>query len=168
MAAGAVFYRYWDASALVKVIATDPDEAGNQPEVEAYFHQNRLHNVTSYCLAEALSAFKSKWLRKRITQDEYMRDVREFFRLVVPFVTEVPVPLAGPIRTSAERHMQAYRLDFIDAIQLATVRFGRESIFVAGSQTLFITADHDLAVAAHREGARVWECTRPFPQGPDV
>ena len=36
--------------------------------------------------------------------------------------------------------MQAYRLDFIDAIQLATVRYGRESIFVAGSQTLFITA----------------------------
>ena len=161
--ADAVCHHYWDASALVKVIANDADEAMNRTAVREYFHNNGLHNATSYCLAEALSALKSKWLRKRITQAEYFDDVREFFRLVVPCLTQVDVPLAGRIRTNAERMMEAHGLDFIDAIQLATVVYGRESIFVAGSKTLFITADHALAVAAEQEGARVWECTKVFP-----
>jgi predicted nucleic acid-binding protein len=165
MTSRSVFHRYWDASALVKVVATDADEVTNQAEVRAQFHDNANQNATSYCLAEALSAFKSKWLRKRITHDEYLHDVREFFRLVVPHLIEVAVPLAGPIQTNAERYMREHRLDFIDAVQLATVLYGRESIFVAGSKTLFITADHALALAAHQEGARVWECTRPFPPG---
>ena len=79
--------------------------------VKDYFHNNGLHRATSYCLAEALSALKSKWLRKRIDHAEYLHDVREFFRLVVPHLTQVDVPLAGIIRTNAERMMDAHRLD---------------------------------------------------------
>ena len=55
--------------------------------------------------------------------------------------------------------MQAHGLDFIDSIQIVTLLKGTYSGLVGTSQSLFITADRALAVAARKEGARVWDCT---------
>ena len=157
--AGAVANYYLDASALVKLVADDVDEGPGRVELRRRFHGEQLSYSTSYCIAEALSAFKVKWLRGRITQSQYHRDVREFFRLVVSGLTVDEVPLSAQVLNEAERLMAAHSIDFVDAIQVVTVVRGRFAGLVGGSQTVLITADRELARAARAEGCRVWECT---------
>ena len=65
----------------------------------------------------------------------------------------------------AERIMKAHDIDFVDAIQVVTVLQGKFSVFVGDSASLFITADHSLAVAARERGASVWECHKERPVG---
>ncbi len=151
---------YLDASALVKLVAEDADEEPGRAVLRQYYRSHALYYATSYCLAEALSAFKVKWLRGRITQDEYVKDVHEFFRVVVSGLTVDEVPLSLQVHDEAERLMKTHSIDFIDSIQVVTVLRGRFAGLVGGSQSLFITADRALAAAAREEGARVWECTK--------
>jgi predicted nucleic acid-binding protein len=135
----AAMWYYWDASALVKVVAIDPDESPGRDAVRDFFHNRGLHRTTPYCLAEALSAFKLKWRRDLITRDEYIHCVSEFFRLVVSHLEEDEVPFAVQLRAEAERLIKAHDLDFIDAIQLVTILRGKYSVLVGDSQSLFIT-----------------------------
>jgi predicted nucleic acid-binding protein len=157
---GAVKVHYLDASALVKLVANDVDEEPGRAVLRRYFFDelNGPYYATSYCIAEALSGFKVKWLRKRISQDEYVKDVREFFRVVVSGLTVEEVSLSLQVSHEAERLMMTYGIDFIDSIQVVTVLKGHFSGLGGGSKSLFITADSTLAEAARREGARVWEC----------
>jgi predicted nucleic acid-binding protein len=155
----AVRCHYWDASALVKVVAEDAHEAPGRQAVRDFFFSKGLHYTTSYCLAEALSAFKLKWLREVVTQPEYFRTVREFFRLVAYSVTVDDVPVVPGVLERAERLMAEHALDFVDAIQVVTLLHGRFAVFVGDSRSLFVTADQALAKAARQEGAVVWVCT---------
>ena len=150
---------YLDASALVKLVADDADEEPGRAVLRQYYFGHAQHYATSYCLAEALSAFKVKWLRKMISQDDYVRDVRDFFRVVVSGLAVDEVPLSVQVQNEAERLMKTYGIDFIDSIQVVTVLRGRFAGLVGGSQSLFITADRTLAAVARQEGTRVWECT---------
>ncbi len=156
---------YFDASALVKLAADDPDEEPGRDVLRAYYHSHASRWATSYCIAEALSAFKLKFLRKRITEDEYIRYVRTFIQRTIGSnlaVDEVPI-LTPIVRTETERLIKTYNIDFIDCFQIVTVLHGRFSVFVAGSQSVLVTADRGLAKAARAEGARVWECTSEQP-----
>ena len=139
--------------------ADDADEKRGRAALRQYYFGHSHHYATSYCIAEALSAFKVKWLRGRITQDEYVKDVREFSRLVVSSLTVDEVPLSLQVQDEAERLMKAHNIDFVDSLQIVTVLRGRFAGLVGGSRSLFITADRALAAAARQEGARVWECT---------
>jgi predicted nucleic acid-binding protein len=157
-------WHYLDASAMVRVVADDPDEAPGQTVLREYFFKHGMYRATSFCVAEALSAFKTKWLRGKISQAEYIRDVKAFFRLVVSALHIEEVPLAVQVHQAAERLIAAYGIDFVDSVQVVTLMSGQYSIFVGDSQSVFITADRTLADAARREGARVWECgTEPCP-----
>ena len=154
-----MFWHYLDASAMVKIIANDPDEDLGRKALCDYYFANSMYRASSFCVAEALSAFKLKWLRERCSQDEYFRNVREFFRLVLSPLRVEECSLAVQVQQEAERLMQAYQLDFVDSIQIVTLLKGTYSGLVGSSQSLFITADRALAVAARQEGARVWDCT---------
>lgn len=75
---------YLDASALVKLVADDPDEEPGRDAVQRYYsgHRDSVY-ATSYCVKETFSAFKRKFLQHRITEEQYIRYVREFLRLVL-------------------------------------------------------------------------------------
>jgi predicted nucleic acid-binding protein len=156
---GSAKVHYLDASAMVKLIANDPEEEPGRAVLRAFFFSDGPHRTTSYCLAETLSALKGKWRRRVVDQDEYVRTVREFFRLVWTSCEVEDVPLAPDVQREAERLMRTYQLDFIDSIQLVTVLHGRFAGLVRGSKSVFITADRALAAAGRSEGVRVWECT---------
>ncbi len=155
----AAFWHYLDASAMVKVVANDPDEGLGRETLRRYYFSHSMYRASSFCVAEALSAFKVKWLRGRCSQEEYFTNVREFFRLVVSPLQQEECPLAVQVQQEAERLMQVHKLDFIDSIQIVTLLKGSHSGLVGASQSLFITADKALAAAARSEGARVWDCT---------
>lgn len=155
----AVMYHYLDASALVKLVANDIDEEPGRGVLRQYVFGPVLRRATSYCVAEALSAFKVKWLRGRISQDDYIQDVREFFRVVVSSLTVEDVPLSLEVQREAERLMKAHGIDFVDSIQVVTLLRGKFAFLAGDSRSIFVTADRALAGAARQEGARVWECT---------
>lgn len=144
---------------MVKIVAGDVDEVPGQEVLRQYFFSHSMYCATSFCVGEALSAFKTKWLRGRISQDEYVKNIGEFFRLVVSPLHVEEVPLAIQVYRAAERLVRTYGIDFVDSIQVVTLLSGKYSVLVGDSQSIFITADRTLAAAARQEGARVWECT---------
>jgi predicted nucleic acid-binding protein len=150
---------YWDASALVKLVAPDADDAPGRATVRDYFFAHEHHYSTSACIAEALSVLKRKWLRGLLSQDQYVFAVREFYRLVVSGLSVDDVPVSVQLLDAAEGLMRQHDIDFIDSVQVVTVLHGRYSVFIGDSKSLFITADRTLAKAAREEGARVWECS---------
>jgi predicted nucleic acid-binding protein len=146
---------YWDASALVRLVAEDPAEQRGRADLCTLFFGGGHHYSTSACLAEALGVFKRKWLDKIYTLAEYVRTVREFYRLVVSHLTVDEVAVSVQVLDEAERLMTKHRLDFIDSLQVITVLHGKFSVFVGDSQSLFITADRKLARAAKAAGVLV-------------
>ena len=152
---------YFDASALVKLVANDEDEEPGRAELRDYYDAETNHFATSYCVTEALSAFKSKFIRHRINQDEYINYVDTFIRTVIGAnlkIDEVPI-LSVAVTDEAKRLVKAYKIDFLDAFQIVTVLNGRHRHGAGESKSILITADRSLARAARDEGARVWECT---------
>ena len=158
---------YLDASALVKLVADDPDDEPGRDAIRKYYQQHTSMLTTSYCLSEALSIFKVKFLyRKRITQADYLRYVQTFIRTVVGVklqIDEMSI-LSPKLLTEAVRLIKQYSLDFIDCVQIVTILHGQYSVLVRDSKSILITADRELAKAGRSEGARVWECTsEPWP-----
>ena len=158
---------YLDASALVKLVADDPDEEPGRDVLRKYYREHSNRYATSYCVTEAFSAFKLKFLRGRIPEAKYITYVHEFIRTVIGAnlqIDEVSI-LLPVVRDEAERLIKTYQIDFLDCFQIVTVLQGRFRHFVAESQSILITADRELAKAARAEGARVWECTsEPAPR----
>lgn len=156
---------YLDASALVKLVANDEDELPGRDALREYYRQHSNRYATSYCVTEALSAFKLKFLRGRITETDYIKYVHEFIRTVVGANLEVDeVSILLPIvAEDAARLIQRHRIDFLDCFQIVTILHGRFRHLVGASQSVLITADRQLAKAARAEGVRVWECTSEPP-----
>jgi predicted nucleic acid-binding protein len=158
---------YLDASALVKLVADDPDEEPGRAALRKYYwgHTDSVY-ATSYCVTETFSAFKRKSQQHRITEDQYIKYVLDFCRLILGLnlrIDEVPI-LAPVVSTEAERLIKKHKIDFLDCFQIVTILHGRFPKLGPNSQSILITADRDLATAARAEGARVWECTsEPAP-----
>jgi predicted nucleic acid-binding protein len=157
---------YLDASALVKLVADDPEETPGRDILREYYwgHSNRY--ATSYCITETFSVFKRKFAQKKITEDQYVKYARDFIRTILGVNLKIDeVPILSPIVFSeAERLIKAYKIDFIDCFQIVTILRGQFRRLGPESQSILITADRDLAKAARAEGAKVWECTRePAP-----
>lgn len=166
MTAHSAKVHYLDASALVKLVADDPDEEPGRDVLRQYYRENSSMYATSYCVTEAFSAFKWKFRRGRITEDQYIKYVKEFIHGVIGTslrIDEVPI-LKPPVSTEAERLIQKYKIDFIDCFQIVTILHGQFRFLCNDSKSILITADHALAEAARAEGARVWEVTsEPAP-----
>jgi predicted nucleic acid-binding protein len=161
----AVKVHYFDASALVKLVADDVDEEPGRDVLRQYFGQCASHYTTSFCIAEAFGAFKLKFLRKKISEEQYIDDVRNFIRVTVnQFKVEVSIVEYRVVVAETERLVAKYKIDFIDCFQIVTIMQGEFSFLAGPSQSILITADRGLAVAARAEKARVWECTsEPAP-----
>ncbi len=157
---------YFDASALVKLVADDPDEEPGRDAVRDYYKNRSSLYATSYSVTEALSALKLKFVRKRISREQYIESVDRFLSATVGSslqIDEVDIFAPGML-SEAQRLIRVHGIDFLDGFQVVTVLRGHSSKMVGESKTLFITADRALAVAARAEGVRVWECTsEPAP-----
>jgi predicted nucleic acid-binding protein len=152
---------YLDASALVKLVADDPDEEPGREVLRRYYwsHIASMY-ATSYCIAEAFSAFKRKFMQGRITEDQYIKYVRTFIRQFLGAnLRQDELPILSPVVFSeAERLIKKYQIDFLDCFQIVTIMQGQFHVLRSGSQSILITADRALANAARAEGAKVWDC----------
>jgi predicted nucleic acid-binding protein len=159
---------YLDASALVKLVADDLDEEPGRDAVRKYYW-GHIHSVyaTPYCVTETFSAFKRKFVQRRITEDQYIKYILDFRRLILGVNLRIDdkVPILSPVvSTEAERLIRKHKIDFLDCFQIVTILQGQFRVLGPNSQSILITADRDLAKAARAEGARVWECTtEPAP-----
>jgi predicted nucleic acid-binding protein len=158
---------YLDASALVKLVADDEDELRGRDAVCAYYWSHSAHVYsTSYSITEALSAFKSKYVRRCIVRDKYKHYIREFLKLTIGSnlrIDEVPI-LSPFVRDEFDRLIDLYDIDFLDCLQLATIMHGKYRAFDGGSKSLLITADKKLAEAARKENVDSWYCVdEPAP-----
>ena len=161
----AIKVHYFDASALVKLAADDPDEEPGRDVLRKY-HREHAHPgyTVSFCVAEALGALKLKFLRQKISKTEYLKYVKALLRVVGnTFQTDELEALLPVVSNEFERLVGKYNLDFVDCLQIATLKYGKYRIFDGPSKSILITADRDLAKAARSEGARVWECSREDP-----
>lgn len=162
----AIKAHYLDASALVKLVADDADEEPGRDALRTYYYSHASRYATSYCVTEAFSAFKLKFLRNQISEADYVRYVRTFIQRIIGGNLQIDeVEILKPIVfREAERLIKKYKIDFIDCFQIVTVLHGQYRVLVDESQSMLITADRELAKAARGEGARVWECTsEPAP-----
>ena len=160
----AIKVHYFDASALVKLVADDPDEEPGRDNLRKY-HREHAHPgyTVSFCVAEALGALKLKFLRQKISQAEYLKYVKDLIREVGnTFQIDELEALLPVVSSEFERLVIKYRLDFIDCLQIATLKHGKYRIF-DGPSTSILIADRELARAARSEGARVWECSSEDP-----
>ena len=156
---------YLDASALVKLVADDPDDEPGRTAVRKYYETHTCMMTTSHCLSEALSVFKSKFLRRRISRDDYIRYVDRFITITVGWKLEIDeLPILSPkLLEESTNLIRKYNLDFVDCVQIVTILHGKYKIFCGDTKSVLITADRALAKAARAEGARVWECTSEPP-----
>lgn len=152
---------YLDASALLKLVADDPDEEPGRDVLRKYYYANASMYATSYCVTETLAAFKGKFLRGRINQNQYVKYIQDFIRISVGWKLQVDeVPILKPfVLKEAERLIKTHKIDFLDCFQIVTILHGQFHVLGPESKSILITADHGLAKAARAEGARVWDCT---------
>ena len=158
---------YLDASVLVKLVAEDADENPGRTAIREYYASHADMRATSHCFWEALSVFKTKFLRGRISRDDYVRYVERFITQTVGWklgIDNSPI-LSLELMGEAEKLIRKYAdLDFVDCLQIVTIKHGDNKVFCGDSKSILITADRDLAKVARAEGARVWECTsEPLP-----
>ncbi|GAC1666982.1 MAG: hypothetical protein NVS9B4_22780 [Candidatus Acidiferrum sp.] len=159
--------KYFDASALVKLVADDPSEEQGREALRKYYWGNvsSLY-ATPCCVVETFSVFKRKFARNEITEEQYLKYVQTFIRQFLGAnLRQDQVPVLSPIVFSeTERLVKTYKLDFVDCLQIVTIMRGQFGVLGPNSQSILITADDGLAVAARSEGARVWHCrTEPPP-----
>src|ERR1039457_1096632 len=119
----AVKVHYFDASALVKLVADDQDEAPGRDVLRKYYeeHARGAAYTTSFCVAEAFGAFKRKFQRKSISEEQYLTCVRNFIRVIGNTFRIDEVPILLPLVTSeVERLVSKYKIDFVDCFQIVT------------------------------------------------
>jgi predicted nucleic acid-binding protein len=122
----AIKVHYFDASALVKLVADDVDEEPGRSVLRQY-HREHAHPgyTVSFCVAEALGALKLKFLRGKISETHYQKCVRNLIRIIGNTFQidelDVLLPFVG---NEFERLATKYKLDFIDCLQIATLKHG--------------------------------------------
>ena len=157
----AIKVHYFDASALVKLVADDPDEEPGRDVLRKYHNQHAHPGyTTSFCVSEAFGALKLKFLRKKISETQYLKCVKNLIRVIGNTFQIDELEILLPLVSSEfERLVGNYKIDFVDCLQIVTIRHGRFRIFDGPSKSILITADRELAKAARAESARVWECS---------
>lgn len=148
----------FDASALVKVFANEPDSEA----VRTYFHAEPTKYTTPFCFYETLNILKSKWVyRNELDRDAYLA---RSYRLAVWYQSAVrhvnDLDFTDPtVFDKAKELVRRTNLDLSDAFQILSIQRGYFSHMARDSQTVLVTADRGLAAAARTEGLRVWSTT---------
>jgi predicted nucleic acid-binding protein len=157
----AIKVHYFDGSALVKLVADDADEQPGRDVLRKYYQQHAHPGyTTSFCVAETFGALKLKFLRKKISETGYLKYVKDLIRTIGNTFKidelEILLPL---VSKEFERLVKNYKIDFVDCLQIVTIKHGKSRIFNGASKSILITADRELARVAAAEGLRAWECT---------
>jgi len=152
---------YLDASCLVKLVVRETAS----DRIREFINIHTSFYTTPICFAEALTVLKRKWSRKEIDTEEYFDATG---KLVFGKVEIEDIGLANPlVHGEVQLLAQKHTLDLSDALQLVTIRRGRNKVFGPDSASVLITADCSLAIAATSEGIRTWNCfTNPLPPWP--
>jgi predicted nucleic acid-binding protein len=149
-------YRYFDASAAVKLVVVEP----RSDVVRKYFEAGGPFYIYAPCTVEVFSTLKSKHRHHgQLTQQQYL-DASYYFSALLRDTIKVE---DAPLQThkywdGAEAMVKTYGLDLVDALQLYLVAHGPHSDLAGPSRTLLITADRALAEAGRVEGIDVWDC----------
>jgi predicted nucleic acid-binding protein len=146
---------FFDASALVLLYV---DEEG-ATKVRDYFNRRPTVYTTELCFYEALSVLKTKWRRvKKISRAEYTTAANGLVVWYMGVSKVLPEIQLHDVEYFAKIRELVLKtgLDYSDALQLASLKFGNYSNLAHESKTVLTTADRDLATAARLEGLRVW------------
>lgn len=150
---------FFDASALVKVYSREP---GSKLVRDYFLTRAPARYTTPFCFYETLNILKSKWkYQGKMSEAQYQKSASELIiwysraRITrnIEDVDLTNLKTLREVQAIAEKHS----LDFSDALQIVSVKFGPFSHMVNESQTLLVTADRGLAVAARAEGLRAWD-----------
>lgn len=153
---------FFDASALVKVYASEP----GSDVVRTYFRSSVTKYTSPFCFYEALNVLKSKWLhRSQMSRDEYLQAA---FQLTVWYGAATSriedLNFADPnVFHAAKAIVERTGVDLSDAFQILIVREGYFSHLINDSKTVLVTADKALAAAARTESLRVWSAMEESP-----
>jgi len=112
----AIKVHYFDASALVKLVAEDADEEPGRDALRKYRHQY-VHPgyTTSFCVSEAFGALKLKFLRKKISETQYLKHVKDLIRVIGNTFQIDELKILLPVVSSEfERLVTKYKIDFVD------------------------------------------------------
>lgn len=158
----AVNANFFDASALVKLYV---DEPGSE-SLRTYWKTQATRYTSPFCFYETLGALKRHRLKGKLTKEQYLRaamDLMTWFRASRSRIHELDFE-ERDVFADAVALVEHHDLDLSDAFQLLTLQAGFFSALIGGSASVLVTADEDLAEAARRIGARVWDCQRePMP-----
>jgi predicted nucleic acid-binding protein len=164
MASEGLKIKYLDASALVKLYI-EKEEKGIQ-HLRDFFNSTTNFTTTWLCLAEAIGVFKRDYQRKKIELEE--KYLKALLSLIIEWRNRIEsddIKSDDPtIPIQVSKIMEKYKLDYSDALQLWSIKYGRlspsvvfENKFIESALVL-ITADKDLARAAESERIKVWNC----------
>ena len=155
---------FFDASALVKVFTDEP----KSQIVREYWRSRATKYTTPFCFYEAMNALKGKWkFKQQLTKAQYLDAT---FRLTAWYGASSgqvrDMDFSDPITFAKTKELAEQNgLDLSDAFQIMSVTRGYFSILANDSQTVLVTADSELAVAARSEGLRVWDVLNEAPPG---
>lgn len=156
---------FFDASALVKVFAREPDSG----HIREYWNSRSPTKYTSpFCLYEAMTVLKTLWLyRKVISEDQYHKfsvELVAWFSATKRYGNDIDLHDIAVLKR-AQLIAQRHHLDLSDSFQILSVKEGLFSRLVEESQTVLVTADAALAKAARIEGVKSWYCIgEPEPE----
>jgi predicted nucleic acid-binding protein len=145
-----------DASALVKVFS-DEDHSDI---IREFFNNNApTRYTTPFCFYEALSVLKVKWLYRKVIDESAYRE--SAFRLTAWYAGSLTstkdIDFHDPLVFHRVRELaEKYSIDFSDAFQIVSIKFGYFSHFIEGSTTLLVTAGKRLSEVAREEDVKVW------------
>ena len=144
----------FDASALVRLYVPEP----SHEKVRTYFNESSTKYTTPFCFYETLSALKTNWLHKgKLDRAQYLDAA---FRLSAWYeatnseITDLNFTDPALLK-SARQIVESHGIDLSDAFQILSMKNGYFSRLINDSQTLLVTADKGLAIAAVKEGLKV-------------
>jgi predicted nucleic acid-binding protein len=152
---------YWlDASVAVKFVV---------PELKHESARSILGSgaalfMSDFCFHETLTVLKSKWLRKDLTRDQYLRACYGFVSYATaPQISVETTDIRGSFFDQIKPLVERHNLDVSDAVQIASVKTILGA-YAGESRPTFATADNGLAAAARAEGLKVWDImVEPHP-----
>ena len=155
---GIIRTHYLDTSAIVKLVVS---EDGSE-SLRSYRSQHSIFYTTSLCLAETLGVLKGKYLKNLVSQEQYLTACDILLgqvRAELLGVDEIKIA-DQKVYSEVDKLAKKYSIDISDAFQIVTLKEGFFSRMEGDSEPILITADETLAMAARREGLRVWDCLR--------
>lgn len=142
-----------DASILVKLRVEEPHSAA----VRVWYKSEPAAYTTPFCFYEALNIFKSKWkYQRKITESDYTAACSSLItwfggKCRADFVKDKELVVPEAFQWVREV-VQSTKLDFSDAYQLYSVKYGYFSRLPGDSRTVLATTDAELASVARAYG----------------